>query len=96
MSLESGRVVRHFVGEAKGQAGKLYRYEATWTLDGSVLRWSAIVAANGLLKALPTGQIAITSRSLAGGVQTAVRAEIEHFVEGLDATTQSDVRESHV
>lgn len=76
-------------GQAESLAGDLYEYQATWTFDAKANRWSAVVSYTGLAKAVPTCRLSLTSRSLTGGVQGAVRTRVEELIGALDIPTQS-------
>jgi hypothetical protein len=91
--VEAERLSGFVSGEAKSLAGDLYEYQATWTFDSTIVQWSAVVSYNGLSKAVPTGQVSLTSRNLAGGIQGAVRARVEELIGALDIPTRPDVRQ---
>ena len=80
-------------GQAKSLAGDLYEYQATWTFDATIVQWSAVVSYNGLSKAVPTGQVSLTSRNVAGGIQGAVRTRVEELIGALDIPTRPDIRQ---
>jgi len=91
--VEAQRLSGFVSGQAKSLAGDLYEYQATWTFDATIVQWSAVVSYNGLSKAVPTGQVSLTSRNLAGGVQQAVRTRVEELIGALDIPTRPDVRQ---
>ena len=86
--VEAQRLSGFVSGEAKSLAGDLYEYQATWTLDATMVQWSAVVSYNGLSKAVPTGRVSLTSRNLAGGIQGAVRTRVEELIGTLDIPTR--------
>ena len=81
-----------FRGEAKSQSNELYQYEATWTVEKQVA-WSAVVQRGGLWKAHPAGLISLPIVDVAGGIDAAVRAQVEAAIFDLDPVTQPAVRQ---
>ena len=86
--MEAERLSGFVSGQAKSLVGDLYEYQAAWTLDARMGQWSAVVSYNGLSKAVPTGQVSLTSRNLAGGIQGAVRTRVEELIGTLDIPTR--------
>ncbi len=81
-----------FRGEARSRSNDLYQYEATWSVDRQVA-WSAVVQRGGLWKAHPTGLISLPIVDVAGGIDGAVRAQVEAAILDLDQVTQPAVRQ---